>query len=206
MKNIVITLGTALTLATLVGLTVVYAGLFNVSTSWKDPALIRWVLATTRENAVKSRAASIKVPPMKGTQQVEEGFRSYREMCASCHTPPGASASPIAQGLNPEPPDLAKRAEQMSSAELFWVIKNGIRMTGMPAWGPTHKDEELWNIVAFVKTLPNMSSEDYRTLDQQASEGHGHSDGGHNEEGGESGHGDDSHHDEADEFGDRQAH
>jgi len=206
MKNIVITLVTAITLATLVGLTVVYAGLFNVSASWKDPALVRWVLATTRENAVKSRAASIKVPPMKGAQQVEEGFRSFREMCASCHTPPGASASPTAQGLNPEPPDLAKRAEQMSSAELFWVIKNGIRMTGMPAWGPSHKDTELWSIVAFVKTLPNMSSDDYQALDQQTPEGHGHSGGGHNDEGSEPAHGDDSHHDELSGLGDEQTH
>ncbi len=205
MKNVVITLGTAITLATLVGLTVVYAGLFDVSTSWKDPALVRWVLATTRENAVKSRAALIKVPPMEGAQQVEEGFRSFREMCASCHTPPGASASPTAQGLNPEPPDLAKRAEQMSAAELFWVIKNGIRMTGMPAWGPTHKDPELWNIVAFVKALPNMSSDDYQALDQETPEGHGHSGGGHNDEG-KSGHGDDSHHDEVDGLGDVHTH
>ncbi len=196
MKNVIITIGITITISTLLGLTVVYAGLFNVSASWKDPALVRWVLATTRENAVKSRAASIKVPPMKGAQQVEEGFRSFREMCASCHTPPGTPVSPVAKGLNPEPPDLARRAEQMSSAELFWVIKNGIRMTGMPAWGPTHEDAELWNIVAFVKTLPEMSSDDYRTLDQQAPEGHGHSGGGHNDKGSEPGLGDDSHHDD----------
>lgn len=175
MKTVAMTLGTMIAMAVLVGLTVIYAGLFNVSTSWKDPALVRWVLNTTRENAVKSRAASIDVPPMKGPKQVEEGFRSFREMCASCHTPPDAEVSPVTKGLNPEPPDLAKRAKRMTAAELFWVIKNGIRMTGMPAWGPTHEDDEIWNIVAFVKALPDMSGDDYRILDRKVPKGHGHS-------------------------------
>lgn len=183
MKTVAITLGTAIALATLIGLTVVYAGLFNVATSWKDPALVRWVLVTTRENSVKNRAASIDVPPIKGIQQIEEGFRSFREMCAICHTPPGASASPISKGLNPEPPDLSKHAEHMAAAELFWVIKHGIRMTGMPAWGETHNDDELWNIVAFVKSLPELSAADYRSLDIHVPGGHG--DDQHGNEAGE---------------------
>lgn len=190
MKNIILTLGAALTLAGVLGLTVVYAGLFNVSALWEDPVLVRWILNETRENSVSSRAASIEVPALGDMEQVEEGFRSFREMCAICHTPPEASDSPTAQGLNPEAPDLAKRALHMSEAELFWVIKNGVRMTGMPAWGPTHKDPELWSIVAFVKTLPDMSGADYKIMDQSAALGHGHSGGGHGDDNGESGDGD----------------
>lgn len=192
MKNIAIILGTALTLGALAGLTVVYAGLFNVSALWEDPTLVRWVLNETRENSVSSRAASIEVPALDGEKQLTEGFRSFREMCAICHTPPGDTVSPTAKGLNPEPPDLAKRAEHMSEAELFWVIKNGVRMTGMPAWGPTHKDPELWNIVAFVKTLPEMSTLDYLMLDQESPKGHSHSGGGHDD----GGHGDGESHDD----------
>lgn len=206
MKNVVITLGTALILAALAGLTVVYAGLFNVSALWKDPALVQWVLNETRENSVSSRAVSIEVPDLSDAQQVEDGFRSFREMCAICHTPPEASDSPTAQGLNPEAPDLAKKAEHMSEAELFWVIKNGIRMTGMPAWGPTHKDPELWSIVAFIKTLPEMSGADYKVMDEYSPKGHSHSGGGHGDEGHEnkenpSEHGNDSHGEEEGEHG-----
>lgn len=202
MKTVVKTLITTLTLSVFVGLTVVYTGLFNVSALWEDPALVRWVLNETRENSVSSRATSIEVPALGDAQQLKEGFRSFREMCAICHTPPEASDSPTAQGLNPQAPDLAVRAEHMSEAELFWVIKNGIRMTGMPAWGPTHEDPELWNIVAFIKTLPDMSGADYQVMDEKTQKGHSHNGGGHGDGKSESGHGDDSQGEEAGEHND----
>ncbi len=202
MKNTIVTLGVALILAGLVGLTVIYTGLFNVSALWEDPVLVRWVLNETRENSVSSRASSIEVPALHDAEQLEEGFRSFREMCAICHTPPEATDSPTAQGLNPQAPDLAKRALHMSKAELFWVIKNGIRMTGMPAWGPTHKDPELWSIVAFVKMLPEMSGADYKIMDQSAPQGHGHSGGGHGDDESEADHKDNAAGEEVDEHND----
>ncbi len=199
MKTVLITLGAALTLAILGGLLFIKTGVFNVATEWKDPALLQWVFESTMDHSVKRRAASIEVPPLDDPEQIKEGFRSYREMCAICHTPPGGSASPTAKGLNPEPPDLAKDAEDLSDAELFWITKNGIRMTGMPAWGPTHRDPELWNIVAFIKTLPTMTAEEYRTLDHELAPGHSHGDGEdpHNEGGHGDMESDEHHHDEA---------
>lgn len=180
MKTIIGTLLIATTFAALMALLVIYTGIFNVATEWEDPAPIRWALVTTRENSIQSRAASIQVPPSKGDKQIDTGFRSYREMCAMCHTPPGSTDSPITKGLNPAPPDLAKSAEHMSAAELFWAIKNGIRMTGMPAWGVTHKDSEIWDIVAFVKNLPGMSKDEYLMLDSRLEKGHSHAGSGHN--------------------------
>ncbi len=129
------TLGAAAVISIIGGLVFIYSGLFNVATAWEDPALVHWVLNTTHGGSVAKRAASIDVPPLGEAQQIEEGFRSYREMCAICHTPPGGTDSPTAQGLNPAPPDLAKYAEHLSEAELFWSIKNGIRMTGMATTG-----------------------------------------------------------------------
>jgi len=197
MKTVVMTLVVAATLAMFAGMTVIYTGLFDISTEWEDPPLVLWLLETTRENAVRVRAASIEVPPLKGAKQIEEGFRSFRDMCALCHTPPGATPSPTALGLNPTAPDLAEEAEERTSAELFWVIKNGIRMTGMPAWGWTHEDEELWDIVAFIKALPRMSEEEYRILDEKTPKGHSHGgeEHGHDDEGG----GDHAHEDEGNE-------
>jgi len=172
MKTVTATLGIIITVAILTGLVVMYTGVFNVATSWKDPALLRWVLVTTRESSIERRAQTIQVPALDRAQQIENGFRSYREMCAICHTPPGGKRSPLVKGLNPEPPDLSKNEDHMSAAGLFWVIKNGIRMTGMPAWGPTHDDAEIWDIVAFVKTLPKMSAVDYRALESRLPQGH----------------------------------
>ncbi len=191
MKTVIKTLLISTAFAIILGLTVIYTGMFNVATSWKDPAIVRWALVTTRENSISSRASSIKAPKTTGAAQVDSGFRSYREMCAVCHTPPGGKDSPIAQGLNPEAPGLAESAEHMSSAELFWVIKNGIRMTGMPAWGPTHKDGEIWDIVAFLKKLPGMKKAQYDSYASRLAKGHSHAGGGgHGDSGAKGGHDD----------------
>ncbi len=171
MKVIAITLGIIIALAVLSVLTVIYTGAFNVATAWKDPALVRWVLVTTRESSIARRAQAVQAPVLDVANRIDNGFRTYREMCAICHTSPGGEVSPLAKGLNPEPPDLSKDEDHMSVAELFWVIKNGVRMTGMPAWSPSLSDEELWDIVAFVKVLPNMSAADYRALDHRLSPG-----------------------------------
>lgn len=181
MKTVIATLSAVIAIAVLAALLVIYAGLFNVAATWEDPALVRWALETTREHSVDRRAAAVTAPPLGEVKQVENGFRSYREMCAICHTPPEAKDSPVTKGLNPQPPNLAKIADKIPAAELFWVIKNGIRMTGMPAWGPTHEDDELWDIVAFVKTMPKMNKADYQALDSRLPKGHHHG-GGHDEE------------------------
>lgn len=158
------------------GVAFAFSGMFNVATSWKDPSLMKWLIVTTREYSIESRAKSITAPELGSKEQIENGYRGFRDMCVICHTLPGTEDSAIAQGLSPEPPDLTEKADHMSTAELFWVTKNGIRMTGMPAWGPTHGDKELWDIIAFIKTMPGLSEADYRTLEQKTELGHGHDD------------------------------
>jgi len=182
MKTVVATIGALIAIAALAGLTVVNTGLFNVATTWDDPGLVRWALETTRENSIERHAAGITAPPLNEVKKIENGFRSYREMCAICHTFPGGKESPVTKGLNPKPPKLKKVADKIPPAELFWVIKNGIRMTGMPGWGETHEDNEIWDIVAFVKTMPKMSKADYQALDSRLPKGHHHGGGGHDEE------------------------
>jgi len=173
MKKTIILLGSLGGFAVVALFSVMYGGLFNVATGWQDPAAMRWVLVNTRESSIMRRAKDIEAPSLNAVDRIEKGFRSYREMCVICHGTPEGKPTVIAKGLNPEPPDLSDSDELMSASELFWVIKNGIRMTGMPAWGPTHSDEELWDIVAFVKQLPQMSSDDYNALNSRLPVGHG---------------------------------
>ncbi len=174
--NIVVKFLASIILVIIAVLGFVYSGMFNVSTQWEDPAVLRWMMIATREASIESHAKNIKAPILGSATQIENGFRSYREMCAVCHTPPSGSDSPIKQGLNPPPPDLAEAEDHaMSNAELFWVIKNGIRMTGMPAWGPSHDDAEIWDIVAFLKALPTIDANEYKRLDAKVSKGHGDS-------------------------------
>lgn len=168
MKTVIVTLAIAVVLASSTALAVMYTGLFNVATAWEDPAWLRWALVTTRESSIERRAQALQAPADLGDpQRIARGFGAFRDMCAICHTLPGKEPTPLTRGLNPPPPDLAEGDEQMSDAETFWVVKNGIRMTGMPAWHPSHSDEELWDIVAFIKALPDMGAEEINGLQQR---------------------------------------
>ena len=71
----------------------------------------------------------------------------------------------MSKGLNPPAPDLSESAQDMTPQALFWVTKNGIKMTGMPAWGLTHSDEKIWSIVAFIEKLPGMTGTEYDSLE-----------------------------------------
>ena len=88
----------------------------------------------------------------------------------------------IGEGLNPEPPDLSEEAAHMTPQELFWITQNGIKMTGMPAFGPTHSDEELWAMVAFMQKLPDLSPEKYKAMKETSEnmpQEHNHGDHSH---------------------------
>jgi mono/diheme cytochrome c family protein len=170
--RLVIAIGVAVVVA---AIGFVYLGVFDVAASNHPNGAIHWLLETTRDRSVATRAADIAAPDLTGAELRVAGAKDFDAMCADCHTPPGRARSPLAQGLNPPPPDLAETAERLSAAEIFWTIKNGIRMSGMAAWGPTHSDEELWPVVAFVQALPELDGHAYdELLEQSSGSGHHH--------------------------------
>jgi mono/diheme cytochrome c family protein len=171
MKTILATLGISALLGVLAALAVIYSGIFNVAATVEDAPPLRWVFITTREASIKRHARDIQAPALGGAEQVERGFRLYREMCVMCHTPVGRPPTPMAIGLNPQAPGFAEN--DMSAAELFWAIKNGIRFTGMSAWGPSRSDQEIWDMVAFIQVLPKISAVDYDALDRRVLSGPG---------------------------------
>lgn len=143
----------------------VYAGAYNVSARYPHPAPLEWLLHTTYKRSVAVRADAIAVPPLDRRQRVMAGARHFQETCQLCHTPPTQRPSEVSRGLHPQPPPLPRMlAGDLRPAEAFWVVKNGLRMTGMPAFGPTHSDEEIWNLVAFLQRTRGISEQDYRRL------------------------------------------
>jgi hypothetical protein len=92
------------------------------------------------------------------------GASDYVGMCAQCHGEPGKQPGVLAQGLNPIPPDLKTLAEDGTAAEKFWIITNGVRMTGMPAFGKTHKPDEIWPVVAFLQSAGKFDTAGYNKL------------------------------------------
>jgi mono/diheme cytochrome c family protein len=145
-------------------LAVAYSGTVDVAATNHPSALTSWFLSTARDHAIHARAVGIAVPSLDGPRMLQMGADHYKEMCVGCHGAPGVEAGEAAQGLDPPPPILYQGPPMTKedAAETFWVVKHGIQMTGMPAFGKTHDDDKLWAIVAFMKRLNGMSSEEYR--------------------------------------------
>jgi mono/diheme cytochrome c family protein len=142
----------------------VWSGAYNVAATSPELPVVEWWLETVAERSIAAHARSV-VPPTLSEQDLEAGFRHYHSLCVACHGAPGMPVPAIGQGLNPAAPSLElTEVQEWSDSELFWVIKNGIRMSGMPAFGVTHNDEELWAVVAFVRRLRTLSAEGYQAL------------------------------------------
>jgi mono/diheme cytochrome c family protein len=143
------------------GLLYIYSGAYNVAATAPHGTAESWLYETVMQKSVRARARAIEAPPLDDPAMVARGGRMYGERCESCHGGPGIILSDLARGLRPRAPDLARAAQDWKPRELFWIVKNGIKMTGMPAWGPSHDDAALWSVVAFVTRLPEMRYEDY---------------------------------------------
>ena len=136
--------------------------------------LAPWVL----EKAIKRRAKEVTDPVSKDPNAVALGLSHYRENCLPCHGAPGVDAAEFQEGMNPTPPVIdTPPVQQASDAELFWVIKNGIRMTGMPGFGVNRKDEEIRHIVAFVRHVPQLTDAERQALKTGAGLEEHHHDG-----------------------------
>lgn len=157
-----------LTLATLIVLFVlfIYSGVYNVAASKEHTALGRWVLNTLQERSIRARAPADTVAR---PTSLSSGYEGFRAMCVMCHGSPTQSRWEPAAHMTPVPPDLHHEAEEWSSQELAWILEHGIKMTAMPAFGPTHSREAIVNIAAFVDTLPKLSIAQYKQLSEQLS-------------------------------------
>lgn len=168
---IVLVAGIAVALIALV----IGAGMYNVAADEGHTGFVSWLLEATRERSIAVRADGISVPELSDPQRIRRGAGNYDAMCASCHLAPGVEATEISRGLNPEPPNLTK-STQIDPARAFWIIKHGIKATGMPAWGKSMQDEYIWDMVALLLKLPEMTPDEYR-VEVRESGGHSHGSG-----------------------------
>jgi mono/diheme cytochrome c family protein len=156
-----VALGVVLAVAALFGW--VDSGRWNVAADAPPPVWERWLYGTGARQSIKVAAKGVEVPQFDAAM-VEDGARSFHASCESCHGAPGAEPGEVGKGLAPKPTDLATTAPQWAPAELFWIVKHGMRATGMPAFGPSRVDGELWPVVAFMAELPKMTPERYGEL------------------------------------------
>jgi mono/diheme cytochrome c family protein len=145
----------------------IYAGLYNIAADVPHTPPVYWLLETVRDRSVAARARDIVPNDLDDANRISKGAGQYAEMCSGCHLAPGMKRTEISRGLYPRAPEL-RRKTNLTPAEQFWVVKHGVKMTGMPAWGVTHDDDLLWDVVAFVRKLPELTPEQYETLVKNA--------------------------------------
>ena len=163
-RTVLVTVIVAYGMLILGGVGFIYSGAYDIGSDVPHWGLTHQVFETVRVRSIKARAAGITAPAeLEDEVKILSGTEHFAAHCAVCHGAPGVPRGDIAEGLYPQPPDLAVTSKRYTAAELFWIVKHGIKMTGMPAWGD-HTDDELWATVAFVEKLPGMSDQDYAKL------------------------------------------
>ena len=157
MRTIVGTLVLTFAVLLTAGALVVLSGIYDVSATAPHWPATYWIMDTARVRSIRAHAVGIAVPPgLDDPAKLVTGTEHFAAHCAVCHGAPGVPKGDIASGLYPQPPDLARAAKHYTPGELFWIVKHGIKMTGMPAWGD-HNDDELWATVALIRKLPGMT-------------------------------------------------
>ncbi len=141
-----------------------FGGYFNVAASEPDPGIVKWALTKVRAASIDHHARLAAPGNLDDPEIVRAGARAFSERgCTNCHGAPGVNWQKFSEGLNPDPPDLKDIAHERQPAQLFWVVKNGIKMTAMPSFGAIGADDkEIWSIVAFIRKLPNVSEADFK--------------------------------------------
>lgn len=149
----------------------IFFGVYNIAADAPHTRIVYVLLDSLRDRSIAIRAQDVSPPADLDTPaRVAVGAGLYGEMCSGCHLGPGIEKSEMSQGLYPQAPDLAK--VRHTPAETFWIIKHGVKLSAMPAWGKTHPDPLIWDMVAFVRKLPGLSAPDYQRLVASAPEDH----------------------------------
>lgn len=148
-----------------------YSGLYPIGADTPHTPLVYRMLETLRERSIARRIADISVPNLDDSSLLLAGGPDYNEMCSGCHLKPGKPDSELSLGLYPRPPNLSLGDEEHSHGDTaerasrqFWIVKHGIKASGMPAWGATHDDQRIWAMVAFLQRLPELTPQQYQIL------------------------------------------
>ena len=141
-----------------------YFGFYNIAADDPHTRPVYALLESLRDRSIAVRARGIQPPAdLASPQRAAIGAGLYNEMCSGCHLGPGVEASEMSKGLYPSAPVLAE-IKDLTAGQQFWVIKHGVKLSAMPAWGKTHPDPLIWDMVAFIRKLPGMTPEEYKRL------------------------------------------
>ena len=152
-------------------------GVYNVAADDPHWPITYRVMETLRERSISTRSNNIEVPALDDDALIRSGAGNYHSMCVGCHLSPGASDTELSLGLYPTPPTWSELGT-VDPRQAFWVVKHGVKMSGMPAWGKSMDDKYIWGMVALMQQFPKMTAARYQELVASS--------GGHQHGGGES--------------------
>ncbi len=148
----------------LIGFLGAASGIIPIKASSGHWAITRWFLDFSKRRSVKTHTIGLHTPALDDPRLVLKGAGHYELGCAPCHGSPKLQTPRVAQAMTPTPPYLPPRIYRWEAAELFYIVKHGIKLTGMPAWPAQQRDDEVWAMVAFLRTLPGLDDQRYRQL------------------------------------------
>jgi mono/diheme cytochrome c family protein len=143
--------------ATLAAAGVVALGLYDVAATTPHTQAMHALLETTMQRSVRRHARRVDVPQLDAPASAARGAGCFRDHCIACHGGPGVAPQPLALAMQPLPGPLAEAARRWDAAELYWITRHGIKMSGMPAWEHRLADADLWATVAFVQQLADLT-------------------------------------------------
>lgn len=147
-----------------VAILIAWIGFFNVGASSGHWKITNWFLHFAMQSAVRTYALAVDVPEELPRDAIQPAAGHFARGCAICHGAPGEPRSPAVMRMLPQPPDLSLKESEWTDAQLFRIVKHGIRFTGMPAWPTLDRDDEVWAMVAFLRELPALDAAAYREL------------------------------------------
>ena len=144
------------------------SGVYNIGADDHHTRIVLAIIEQLRNRSVAVRSQGIDVPSLDDSSRIAAGAEHYAALCVGCHLAPGVTKSDLRPGLYPHPPNLAQE-DVDDPQRAFWIIKHGIKMSAMPAWGKSLDDAAVWDIVSFVRKIPAMNPQEYLRFSQQNS-------------------------------------
>jgi mono/diheme cytochrome c family protein len=158
----------------IIGLLVVFSGFYNISARVPHWDITLWLLNTARDRSISFHAAEVKMPNLDSKETLKLGLNHFHATCRRCHGAPGYPSEEFARGLFPAPPSFSPQLlARRNDSERYWIIQNGIKMTGMPAFGNDHGKKDIAAMIALINRLPDISKNAYQEMISQAEEDSG---------------------------------
>jgi cytochrome c553 len=156
-------LGATLAVLALGAAVFVGSGVYDIGADDHHTKLTLSLIESLRDRSIEVRSRSLELGYVDAPERISAGAKRYASLCAGCHLAPGEAKSLVRIGLYPHPPNLAQE-EISDGRRAFWIVKHGIKMSAMPAWGKTLDDAAIWDIVSFIRKMPDMNVDRYRQL------------------------------------------